>query len=328
MKLATERSGDPDGRLLVVSSDLSLVVAADQIAPNLLKALERWDLVNPALQDLSDRLNFGAEVNAKPFDASRLSAPLPRTWQWLDASAYRVHGELMQKAFKHPPLVTNPPLMYQGMSHRFLGPTENVVLPDPAHGIDFEGEFGVITGHVGMGASAQAALGAVLLLVQINDWSLRTLGAAEMKTGFGWVTAKPACSMAPVAVTPDELGSAWNGGQLKARLEVRLNGEQFGDVDSAGMEFGFDQLISHAAKTRELCAGTVIGSGTVSSPKYREQGSCCIAERRAIEAIDHGSAQTGFLSDGDRVEMTARVAGIDGRPFGTIDQQLSVAPAH
>jgi fumarylacetoacetate (FAA) hydrolase len=228
----------------------------------------------------------------------------------------------MQQAYGLPELPTNPPLMYQGMSHAFLSPTEDVVLPDRSHGIDFEGELGAITGHVRMAATVDEALAAVRLLVQVNDWSLRVLGAAEMRTGFGWVTAKPACSMAPVAVTPDELGDAWADGRLHGQLEVRLNGERFGDVPTSGMEFGFHELIAHAAMTRELCPGTIVGSGTVSSPDYAEVGSCCIAERRAIETIETGATQSNFLGSGDRVQMTARLG--DEAPFGTIDQQVIV----
>lgn len=322
MKLATERTGAPDGRLLVVSHDFVQVVAADHIAPNLLAAVERWDEVKAALQDLSERLNSGGARNAQPYDPAQLAAPLPRTWQWLDGSAYPSHGQLMQQAYNLPPIPSDPPLMYQGMSHRFLSATEDVLLPNPAHGIDFEGELGAITSDLPMGSSPQAALGAIRLLVQINDWSLRVLGGSEMKTGFGWVTAKPACSMAPVAVTPDELGTAWDDGRVDGRLAVTLNGIRFGDVEARPMEFGFGELIAHAAMTRDICAGTVVGSGTLSSPDYREQGSCCIAERRAIETIDEGEPQTPFLSNGDRVEMTAFVNG--AKPFGGIDQRVSI----
>ena len=324
MKLATERSDGPDGRLLVVSRDLTQVASADRIAPNLLAALERWHEVRPALEHLSDELNSGRARDARPYDPDRLAAPLPRTWQWLDGSAYPSHGRLMQVAYNLPPIPSDPPLMYQGMSHRFLSATEEVILPDAAHGIDFEGELGVVTGDVSMGASSSDALAAIRLLVQINDWSLRVLGAAEMKTGFGWVNAKPACSMAPVAVTPDELGPAWENGHLQGRLEVKLNGELFGNVPSEPMEFGFHELIAHAAKTRDLCAGTIVGSGTLSLPDYAQQGSCCIAERRAIEMIELGSPRTSFLSSGDRVEMTAWADGLDVPPFGTIDQRVSV----
>jgi len=209
-----------------------------------------------------------------------------------------------------------------GRVMHLLSATDDAVFPAAAHGIDFEGELGAITGDVPMGASAAEALSAVRLLVQINDWSLRVLGAAEMRTGFGWVTAKPACSLAPVAVTPDELGDAWGDGRLSGTLEVAINGKSFGDVPTAQMEFGFHELIAHAAKTRNLCAGTIIGSGTASSPDYAQVGSCCIAERRAIETIANGAADTGFLRSGDRVAMTGRV-GSDA-PFGTIDQQVVV----
>lgn len=323
MKLATERSSGPDGRLLVISRDLGRAAAADAIAPTLQAALDRWDEVRPGLEQLSDDLNAG-RVHGRPFAPEAAAAPLPRAWQWLDGSAYPTHGQLMQQAYGLPPIPSRPPLIYQGMSHLFLSGSEDVVLPDAAHGIDFEGELGAITGPVPMGASPEEALAAVRLLVQINDWSLRVLGAAEMKTGFGWVTAKPACSMAPVAVTPDEFGPAWANGRLHGRLEVTLNDALFGNVPAEPMEFGFGELIAHAATTRKLCAGTILGSGTLSSPDYREVGSCCIAERRAIETIAHGAARTHFLRDGDRVRMTATADGIDVPPFGSIDQRVSI----
>lgn len=322
MKLATERDGSRDGRLLVVSRDQSTVVAAAGIAGTLQEALDRWDAVREALERLYDDLNAGRASNSKPFDASSLAAPLPRAWQWLDGSAYPTHGKLMQRAYNLPELPTDPPLMYQGMSHEFQSATDDAIFPDEAHGIDFEGELGAITGDVPMGASPAKALQSIRLLVQINDWSLRVLGAAEMRTGFGWVTAKPACSMAPVAVTPEELGTAWSDGRLDARLLVALNGERFGDVPTVQMEFGFHDLIAHAAKTRSLCAGTIIGSGTASSPDYADVGSCCLAERRAIETIENGTAVSRFMRSGDRVSMTAKVGA--EAPFGPIDQLVVV----
>jgi fumarylacetoacetate (FAA) hydrolase len=322
MKLATERDGSRDGRLLVVSRDLSAVVPATGIAATLQEALDRWDEVCPALERLSEELNAGSAEGARPLGAVTFDAPLPRAWQWIDGSAYPTHGKLMQQAYNLPELPTDPPLMYQGMSHEFLSGTDDAIFPDAAHGIDFEGELGAITGDVPMGASAAEALSAVRLVVQINDWSLRVLGAAEMRTGFGWVTAKPACSLAPVAVTPDEFGDAWADGRFSGTLEVAVNGKSFGDVPTAQMEFGFHELIAHAAKTRNLCAGTIIGSGTASSPDYAQVGSCCIAERRAIETIANGAPGTGFLRSGDRVTMTGKV-GSDA-PFGTIDQQVVV----
>ena len=324
MKLATEQTANPDGRLLIVSRDLRHVVPADHIVPSLLAAIEHWDEVEQRLEELSTRLNTGELSEARPFAAAELAAPLPRTWQWLDGSAYQTHGNLMQQAYGLPPIPNDPPLMYQGMSHQFLSAGEDAPFPDPAHGIDFEGELGIVSGHVPMGASAAETLGAIRLLVQINDWSLRALGAAEMQTGFGWVTAKPACSMAPVAVTPDEFGASWDNGRLDGDLEVSLNGQPFGRVEAGPMDFGFHELIAHAAKTRNLAAGTIIGSGTLSSPQYARQGSCCIAERRAIEMIEHGAPRTSFLVDGDRVEMTAHVRGIDVSPFGTIRQSVRI----
>lgn len=320
MKLATEKAGGPDGRLLVVSRDLSTVAPATGIADTLQQALDHWDELQPRLENLYAMLNAGEAISARQFDVNEMAAPLPRAWQWLDGSAYSTHGELMQQAYDLPAIPTDPPLMYQGMSHQFLGATENVPLPTEEHGIDFEGEFGVITGKVPMSTSAEDSLRHVRLVVQINDWSLRVLGVAEMKTGFGWISAKPACTVAPVAVTPDEFGSSWRDGRIAGRLDVALNGERFGSVPSEGMQFGFHELIARAAQTRDLCTGTIVGSGTVSSPDYGRVGSCCIAERRAIETIASGAPRTPFIKFGDRVSMTGCIDGQEIPPFGTIDQ--------
>ncbi len=320
MKLASERNGLSDGGLVVVSRDLKRMVSAAAIAANLQNALDRWEDVSPALRSLYDRLNAGQAGNAAPFRPQAMTAPLPRAWQWLDGSAFPSHGELMQRAFDLPPIATDPPLMYQGMSHQFLGPTEDVPFMCEQDGIDFEGEFGVITGPVPMGTSAGRALGCVRLAVQINDWSLRAIAPIEMKTGFGWIQAIPACSMAPVAATLDELGDAWGDGRILATLEVQRGGEHFGAVPAVEMAFGFHELIAHASRTRSLCAGTLIGSGTVSTRSFREMGSCCIAERRAIEMIDAGAARTGYLKFGERVRMEARIPGCAEQLFGVIDQ--------
>jgi fumarylacetoacetate (FAA) hydrolase len=188
--------------------------------------------------------------------------------------------------------------------------------------IDFEGEFGVITGEVPMGASSDEALGCVRLAVQINDWSLRAIAPVEMKTGFGWIQAKPACSMAPLAITLDELGEDWSDGRILATLDVRRGGAQFGAVPSTEMAFGFHELIAHAARSRRLCAGTIIGSGTVSTRSFRETGSCCIAERRAIEMIDEGAARTRYLGFGETIRMEARIASCTEPPFGVIEQTV------
>jgi fumarylacetoacetate (FAA) hydrolase len=224
----------------------------------------------------------------------------------------------MQQAFKLPPIEAERPLMYQGMSDTFRGPFDDISLPSEADGIDFEGEFGIIVDRVPMGASAETARGHIRLIVQINDWSLQTIAPLEMKTGFGWVQAKPACSMAPFAVTPDALGAGWCAGRVHGELQTGVNGNVFGRVPAGeDMAFGFDELIAHAARTRDLVAGTIIGSGTVSSPRYGEVGSSCLSERRAIDAIA-GRFLTPFLSFGDRVTMEGIVA--DGCPFGRIDQ--------
>jgi fumarylacetoacetate (FAA) hydrolase len=211
--------------------------------------------------------------------------------------------------------------MYQGLSHEFLGPNDDVPLPSEADGIDFEGEFAVVTDAVPMGVAAADALDHVRLIVQLNDWSLRTIAPIEMKTGFGWIQAKPACSVAPFAVTPDELGDAWRNGRVCLNLAVSWNGAPFGRANGEPMAFGFHELIAHAARTRSLPAGTIIGSGTVSNPNYREVGSSCIAERRGIEIVDYGAPRTEFMRFGDTVRMEARMP--DGATFfGAIEQRV------
>lgn len=211
--------------------------------------------------------------------------------------------------------------MYQGVSDHFYGPQDDVPMPDETLGIDFEGEFGVIVDVVPMGVTPQDAMAHIRLIVQINDWSLRSLAGPEMKTGFGWVQAKPACSMAPFAVTPDELGDQWRDGRVAMDLLVDWNGQRFGAANGEAMGFGFHDLVAHAARTRHLVAGTVIGSGTVSNANFREVGSSCIAERRGIEIVDEGVARTAFMRFGDHIRMEGRLA--DGRaPFGIIDQQV------
>jgi len=312
--LATLRDSGPDGRLVVVSR------AHDRCAPapvaTLQQALEHWD-------ELADKL---AAVRDFPeaLDPAQLAAPLPRAWQWLDGSAFQTHADLMQVAFGTEKIEHDKPLMYQGMSDRFLGPTDPVPFPDEAHGIDFEGEFGVIVDRVPMGTDAAEAMHHIKLLVQINDWSLRTLAVPEMKTGFGWIQAKPACSMAPFAATPDELGGAWRDGRVCLDLAIDWNGERFGRANGREMAFGFHELVAHAAATRDLVAGTIIGSGTIANANYAEVGSSCISERRAIEIIAHGQPSTGFMRFGDSCRMQALTA--NGRAiFGAIEQQVADA---
>lgn len=322
MKLATERNGSVDGNLLVVSKDLSMAVSAASVALTLQDAIERWNVISQELEDLSVRLNKGDVRNAFPFDPASVAAPLPRAWQWLDGSAFSSHAQLMQTAFGMPPIETDLPLMYQGMSHHFLSAAEDVRLPYEADGIDFEGEFGIITDAVPMGVTALEALSHIKLLVLINDWSLRNIAQTEMKTGFGWIQGKPACSMGPVAVTPDELEQGWITGELRLTLDVWLNGSLFGSVPTSEMDVRFHELVAHAARTRDLCAGTIVGSGTVSSAAYRQVGSCCIAERRAAEMLDFGAPQTAFMAFGNQVCMQARLPGHAGPLFGTIDQRV------
>jgi fumarylacetoacetate (FAA) hydrolase len=323
MKLATYRNGQPDGRLLLVSRDLGSAVDVSALAPNLLHAIQDWERLAPQLQGLSDALNAGRAPAAFAFEPARCMAPLPRSFQWCDASAFLNHGRLMEQAFNTPPIpdFDTVPVMYQGASDDFLGPHDDVPLPDEAHGIDFEGEFGVVCGAVAMGVSPEAALQCIRLVVQLNDWSLRALGPREMKTGFGFLQAKPSTAFAPVAVTPDELGDAWQRGRVAMPLHVRWNGERFGEPNGREMNFHFGELVAHAARTRLLTAGTIVGSGTVSNVA-RSAGSACIAERRVIEKIDEDAIRTGFMRFADRVRMQAMFA--DGRegPFGVIDQRV------
>ena len=317
MRFATLPNGTPDGRLHIVSRDNSRC-APCAAAPTLQSALEQWDALSAALRAEYDALNAGG---GQAFDASAALAPLPRAWQWLDGSAFESHGDLMDAVFGFDKQEqTGRPLMYQGISDRFLAPCEDAPMPTEADGIDFEGEFGVICKATPMGTK-DAAHDHIALVVQINDWSLRKLAPIEMKTGFGWVQAKPACSMAPVAITPDELGDAWRDARVDLPLNVSWNGNHFGAPNGYHMGFGFDQLVAHAAYSRNLVAGTVIGSGTVSNANFREIGSACIAERRGIETLDKGAAETPFMSYGDTVTMECRAT--DGSPlFGVISQKV------
>ncbi|NML47128.1 fumarylacetoacetate hydrolase family protein [Ramlibacter sp. G-1-2-2] len=325
MKLATLKSDSKDGRLVVVSRDLKRAADATQVAPNLLAALENWATAEPRLQALYEQLNAGKAQGAFDFDAQQAAAPIPRAPQWCDGSAFLNHGNLMQTAFNMPPIpdAETMPLMYQGGSDDLLGACDDLPLPDEAHGIDFEGEFGVIVDSVPMACSPAKAASRIRLLVQINDVSLRAFGPREMKTGFGFFQAKPSSSFAPVAVTPDEIGEAWKNARVCLDLAIEFNGQWFGDPNGREMNFGFDQLIAHAATTRKLSAGTIIGSGTVSNAGGKK-GSACIAERRAIEQIANGAPKTAFMKFGDRVRMEARWQ--DQPVFGTIEQRVVQAP--
>lgn len=314
MKLATIDDGSKDGRLAVVSPDGEYAVLADAIATTLQEALENWDTVGPLLAATDTGSRF-------QFDPSRALAPLPRAWQWLDGSAFQSHGDLMSEVFKTPKLpYDDRPLMYQGMSHVFLPGHADVPMASEADGIDFEGEFAVITDKVPIGTSAADATAHIKLITLLNDWSLRRIAPIEMKTGFGWVQAKPACSVAPIAVTPDELGPAWRDGRVCLALNVSWNDELFGRARGDEMAFSFPELVAYAALTRDLCAGTIVGSGTVSNSNYREIGSSCIAERRGIESQDLGEPVTPFMKFGDTVRMEAELGGQS--VFGAISQRV------
>jgi fumarylacetoacetate (FAA) hydrolase len=325
MKLATLKDGSRDGRLLLVSRDLTRALDAGHIAVTLQLAIENWWRVEPLLQALYRELNEGRAEGAFVFDPAAVMAPLPRAYQWLDGSAFLNHGELMQKAFHLDPIngADITPLMYQGAGDDFLGGRDDIRLPSESQGIDFEGEFVVLVDEVPLGCPAEQAGGHIKLILQINDVSLRALAPREMKTGFGFLQAKPSSSFAAVAVTPDELGDAWRDGRVHLPLQVEWNGKWFGHPNGGAMNFSFPQLIAHAALTRRLGPGTLIGSGTVSNAE-RSVGSACIAELRAIEMIAHGAPQTGFMRFGDRVCM--EVLGSDGQSlFGGIDQRVVAA---
>jgi fumarylacetoacetate (FAA) hydrolase len=320
MRLATRDNGTPDGELVVVSPDATRALPAPGW-PNLLAVTADWAAAERELGALADRLANGAGDQLEP---AALRAPLPRTWQWLDGSAFQTHADLMQVAFGTDPIQTDKPLMYQGLSHRFYGPTEPVSFRTEADGIDFEGEFAVIVDAVPMGIAPAEAFGHIKLVGQVNDWSLRALAVPEMKTGFGFIQAKPACSMAPFVITPDELGDAWRDGRVCLDLAIDWNGKRFGNANGREMSYGFHELVAHAAATRDLPAGTIIGSGTVANAAYADVGSSCISERRAIEIIADGKPSTGFMRFGDTVRMEARTA--DGRAvFGAIEQTVAGA---
>jgi fumarylacetoacetate (FAA) hydrolase len=338
MKLATLRNATRDGELAVVSRDLKRAIVVGGGAPTLQAALDDWQHVAPKLAELSAALDAGstggaAARHAIPFDANLARSPLPRAYQWVDGSAYVNHVELVRKArgAAMPPEFWTDPLMYQGGSDSFLGPTEDIVFPDESWGIDFEAEVAVVTDDVPAGIMAAAAAGHVRLLLLVNDVSLRNLIPAELAKGFGFLQSKPSSSFAPVAVTPDELGAAWHDGRLHLPLLTHLNGVLFGRPDAGvDMTFGFPQLIAHAARTRRLAAGTIVGSGTVSNKENGGPGRpvaaggagySCIAEQRTVETILTGKPSTSFLRFGDRVRIEMLDAA-GGSIFGAIDQAL------
>jgi fumarylacetoacetate (FAA) hydrolase len=323
MKVASLKHGR-DGKLIVVSRDLTRAVAAEGIAPSLQAALDTWERSAPRLAQVYRDLNEGVPIGSFSFRPGDCAAPLPRAYQWADGSAFVTHVELVRKArgAVMPESFWTDPLMYQGASDSFIGPEDDILAADEAFGIDMEGEVAAITGDVPMGVLPAQAAPHIRLLMLVNDVSLRNLIPKELEKGFGFFQSKPATAFSPVAVTPDELGSHWREGKVHLPLEVTLNGELFG-VPNAGvdMTFSFPELIAHAAKTRELEAGSIIGSGTVSNAD-RKSGSACIAERRMLETIEKGKPETPFLRFGDRVRIEMKLP--DGKSvFGAIDQRVA-----
>ena len=328
MKLATLKDGSRDGLLAVVSRDLATAHHATGIASTLQQVLDDWNFISPQLEDLYAALNGGRARHAFGFEARQCMAPLPRACQWADGSAYLNHVELVRKArgAEVPASYYEDPLMYQGGSDDFLGPCDDAVFASPDWGIDFEAEVAVITGDVAMGTAAGNALDGVRLLMLVNDWSLRNLIPAELAKGFGFLQSKPATAFSPLAVTPDELGDAWRGGRVHLALRSAWNDRQVGLCDAGPeMTFHFGQLIAHLARTRNVRAGSIVGSGTVSNKDWA-RGYSCIAEARAIETIESGAPKTAYMQFGDtiRIEMSDR-AGLS--IFGAIEQRVASSAA-
>jgi fumarylacetoacetate (FAA) hydrolase len=324
MRLATLRDGSPDGRLVVVSADGQRGIDARAVAANLRAALDDWKRAAPSLEHLAQALEKGSPA-AFPLDVSALAAPLPRAAEWVDGSAYLNHVRLVRQARNAapPPTLETDPLVYQGGASDMLGPREPFRLVDPAYGLDFEAEVGVVLDDTPQGTGADAAARHVRLLVCLNDWTYRNLVPDELAKGFGFFCSKPATGFAPFAVTPDELGGDWQNGRLNGRMFVAVDGQRVGDTQTGPeMHFTFFQLIEHICKTRRFSAGTIVGSGTISNAAP-ERGISCLQEQRALETIAHGAPQTPFLKAGNRVHIELRLP--DGRaPFGSIEQEVVV----
>ncbi|MGB1161317.1 MAG: fumarylacetoacetate hydrolase family protein [Alphaproteobacteria bacterium] len=323
MKLASLKSGGRDGTLVVVSKDLSRIAAASSIASTLQQAIETWASSGPALAQLAADVENG-KVDTQPYDPDALASPLPRAYQWADGSAYLSHMRLVRKArgAEMPPGAETDPLMYQGGGDHFLSPTEDIPIKDTAWGLDFEGEIAVITDDVPMGVSVEQAASHIKLVMLCNDISLRIVMKPELVKGFGFYQSKPASAFSPICVTPESLGDAWDGAKINHPLVTTYNGEEFGRVPAGkDLNFDFADLIAHAARTRELRAGSIIGSGTVSNDNHEEVGSSCLAEKRMIEIIETGAASTRFMEPGDtiRFEMFDETG---ASIFGAIDQKV------
>ncbi len=324
MKLATLRRGGRDGRLAVVSRDLTRCQLVPGIAPTMQAALDDWAQVAPRLAERAAALEHGQhQGDVIPFDPAQCAAPLPRAYQWVDGSAYVNHVELVRKArgAEMPASFWTDPLVYQGGSDDLLGARDDVPFGSEDWGIDLEAEVAVITDDVPMGTDATSAAGHIKLLALVNDWSLRNLIPGELAKGFGFYQSKPATAFSPVAVTPDEIGPAWRDCKVHLPLFSRINGAEFGRPDAGtDMTFSFAQLVAHVTKTRRLGAGTIVGSGTVSNYD-RSRGSSCLAEKRTLEQLEHGAPRTHFLQFGDRVSI--EMFDVEGRSiFGALDNRV------
>ncbi|HLA73636.1 MAG TPA: fumarylacetoacetate hydrolase family protein [Steroidobacteraceae bacterium] len=324
MKLATLRHGGRDGRLVVVSRDLTRCVPVPGIAPTLQAALDDWEALAPRLAARATVLDTQPEnADVMPFDPAQCAAPLPRAYHWVDGSAYVNHVELVRKArgAEMPASFWIDPLVYQGGSDDLLGARDDVPFGDAAWGIDLEAEIAVITDDVPMATGSADAAGHIKLLALVNDWSLRNLIPGELAKGFGFYQSKPATAFSPVVVTPDELGDAWRDSKVHLPLVSRINGQEFGRPDAGvDMTFSFAQLVAHVTKTRRLGAGSIVGSGTVSNYD-RSKGASCLAEKRMLEQVEHGASRTPFLQFGDRVSIEMLAA--DGHNiFGTLDNRV------
>lgn len=322
MKFASLKSNKRDGELLVVSRDNKKAVKATDIAPNLREAFENWAEARPKLEKLYEDLNAGRASGAFDVDESQLHSAMPRAFQWADGSAFLHHVKLVRKArgAALPENLFRVPLMYQGGSDDFLAPNEDIPQIDFKHGTDFEAEIAVITDDVPMGITGEKALDHIVAFVIVNDVSLRGLIPDELAAGFGFFQSKPSSALSPFALTPDELGDSWKDGRVHLPLLVDYNGKFFGRANGKEMHFHFGELIAHAARTRNLGAGTIIGSGTVSN-EDPNQGSSCLAEKRMIEKIDTGEFVTPFMKVGDTVEV--KMLNESGENlFGTIFQKV------
>ena len=322
MKIASLKHGR-DGRLVVVSDDLTQMWPSDDIAPTMQAALDDWANASPKLADRAAALNAGPAADASPFDPSLCAALLPRCYHWADGSVYLNHMELVRQArgATMPESFLTDPLMYQGGSDSLIGAMDDILAEDEDWGIDLEAEVAVITDDVPMGVSVEAAPSHIKLVLLVNDVSLRNLIPGELGKSFGFYQSKPSTAFSPVAVTPEALGAAWDGRKMTGPVLTHVNGTKLGDPDAGDdMYFDFAQLIAHAAKTRPLCAGTIVGSGTISN-RDRSRGSCCLAEVRTIETIEKGAPETPFLRFGDRVRIEMLDSG--GKSiFGAIDQKV------